>query len=309
MYDRDNDITRLFNEDSREKKRTAVGIHSRASRRGYIRGGIKTPSDFLTNKEKKKLSGEVKVYSMYESYKNLENCNLKEILKMDNNAIKNILTVIKENNTCSVICKGLNISNGKLYTLYRKYDVEFERKDKRPEYEKAVDPKKVLDVSKFNLLDSIQKGKYVSETIEKLNISLGMLAKHWGMNKNTLAYYSTRFKKINNKKLKVPQEEIVNEVALTATNEATQTQFPVLSEQEHNELVDLKKEIEEVRNENKKLVESLIAYSKDNSFKGLKININGEYNKKDLSDRLLSLDGIMMENRKYKVEFSLEELL
>ena len=59
-----NNVKAMFNNEIRDKKRTARGIHNRASRRG-IRGGVRTPVDYLTGDDKKKYMGNGKVVSYY----------------------------------------------------------------------------------------------------------------------------------------------------------------------------------------------------------------------------------------------------
>jgi hypothetical protein len=63
------DIEKIFKEDIRDKKKAGNGVFSR---RGHgvkhgISGALRTSSYYMTNKEKKKLSGEVTVSNMYET--------------------------------------------------------------------------------------------------------------------------------------------------------------------------------------------------------------------------------------------------
>lgn len=58
------EITKMLEKENREKKRTAIGVFKRASRRGYLRGGMKTPYDFMTKAEKDCLNGEVVCYNL-----------------------------------------------------------------------------------------------------------------------------------------------------------------------------------------------------------------------------------------------------
>ena len=55
------DIEKIFRQDSIGKKRIGINVTKRASRRGYVRGGVRTQSDFLTAKQKRALNGEVKI--------------------------------------------------------------------------------------------------------------------------------------------------------------------------------------------------------------------------------------------------------
>lgn len=198
----ENNAKRIFYEDSREKKRTAIGIHNRASRRGYIKGGIRTAYDFMTAKERKKLNGEVKVYNMYDNYKDIKNCNLDEILKKNDNDIKNILTIVKSNNTCSVICKRFNISNGKLYNLYKKYGVTYNVGGSNHISKKGAPNINLAEVlipkEKFKLMDTIQKGEYIRNITDKYKISLSKIAEFMNTTKASIAYYIQAYDKKKN---------------------------------------------------------------------------------------------------------------
>lgn len=55
----------IFNETERERKRTARGVHNKRSHAG--RGGrVKTPSDYLSRKERNKMNGDVNIYKLNE---------------------------------------------------------------------------------------------------------------------------------------------------------------------------------------------------------------------------------------------------
>jgi hypothetical protein len=63
-----NTYERSFHEDIQEKKRTGRGVFARTGRgvKHTIRG-VKTPYDFMSTKEKKKLNSEVREFNMYET--------------------------------------------------------------------------------------------------------------------------------------------------------------------------------------------------------------------------------------------------
>jgi hypothetical protein len=60
------EVEKVFNEDVREKKISGRGIHNRALRKKGFRGGVRFPSDSLKPSQIKKLSGEVRIYNMYD---------------------------------------------------------------------------------------------------------------------------------------------------------------------------------------------------------------------------------------------------
>lgn len=312
MYDRDNDISRIFREDSRDKKRTAVGIHNRASRRGYIRGGIRTQSDFLTAKQKRLLSGEVRTYSMYDKYKDLKNCKLDEILSKDDNEIKAILTMIKANNSSSKVQKAFGISSGKLYGYYTKYEVPIE---KRASQLKPSDDilKKLITVNKFKLMDSIGKGEYMYNFMDKHNVAVNVLAEHWNINKNTLAHYLMLYRRKKAKDTPIAKDLPRAEQMIIAENSTLRPAEKVQEDKINDVQSELDKAIEDLRiaqEENKKLVARLleISLNETTSNSKFRIELNGEYSKEDLGNRLLSLDNLTLEPNTYRIKLTLEEV-
>lgn len=300
MYDKNNDIHRIFFEDSRDKKRVAIGVHKRASRRGYIRGGIKTQSDFLSNKERKKLNGEVRVYNMYEEFKDLKNCNLDEILKKSDGEIKAILTIIKNNNTCEKICDTFKISNGTLYNIYSKYEVSYGKKSTIDNTLFKSISNSIISQEKFELMNTELKGKYLNEIEKNFKITTSTLSKVWTISRSRLNYYKGRYnqknKDSNDNTEKLQPQQPIND----SDNSTTKGELEKLTDR-----------ILELENENKKLINDIVGLAKENSkqeFNGFKISINGEYYKDELSNRLLSLDNIMVEGNKYIIKLNLEEI-
>lgn len=292
MYDKNNDVERILNEDSRDKKRTGTGVFSRASRLGYIRGGVRTQSDFLTTKEKKKLNGEVRTKNMYENYKTLENCNLNEILAKSENEIKYILALIKKSFTSTKVSKQFGISVGKLYYIYTKYGVY------TPE-EPKFDIKKfegvLIDKSILQGFSSIEKGKYFQQLTNDgyKNIEI---SKYYGLTVNIVNNYKARYKqniKKNGENSKIQDIKVIENKDITM---------------DHNELKELKEQIYRLQQENLELnkdVKSLLTQKHN----GLNLNFIGEYDKEELSNRLLSIDNITLPEKRYKIELSLIEVL
>lgn len=76
-----NEIERLLLDDIREKKRAGRGSFAKTGKGGEragVRGGLKTPYDFMKTKERKKLNGEVERYNMYETIITKEEFELKD---------------------------------------------------------------------------------------------------------------------------------------------------------------------------------------------------------------------------------------
>lgn len=173
------EIERIFYDDVRDKKRTGYGASKRASRKGYIRGGVKTQYDFLSTKERKKLNGEVRVMNVYDKYKELENLpkypELKKMIKSGNEGeVKKILSVAKENNTSNAIKSAIGCSSGSLYGLYRDSGVPFESKSKN-----GIRKGKVKDdaTEVKNEIAATSDVENKEDILEKINTLLDVLEK------------------------------------------------------------------------------------------------------------------------------------
>lgn len=108
------EIERLFNDDVREKRKAGSGsFHKRGKGVKHgISGALRTPSYYMSNKEKKKLNGEVKVTYMYETIIPLE-----EFKAQDVETQRNMLTSWRDHYTNEEIKRGLGTSNNPFYKL------------------------------------------------------------------------------------------------------------------------------------------------------------------------------------------------
>ena len=108
------EIERLFNEDIRDKRKAGSGsFHKRGKGVKHgISGALRTPYHYMTNKEKKKLNGEVKVTHMYETILTIEEFRLK-----DEETQKLMLTRWRDIYDNGQIKKGLGIGNSPYYKM------------------------------------------------------------------------------------------------------------------------------------------------------------------------------------------------
>lgn len=108
------EIERLFNDDVRDKRKTGSGVFHRRGKgvKHGISGALRTPSYYMSNKEKKKLNGEVKVWQMYETILPVDEFRLK-----DTETQKAMLTRWREVYTNEDIKKTMRISNKTLYDI------------------------------------------------------------------------------------------------------------------------------------------------------------------------------------------------
>lgn len=119
------DFEKMFNNEVREKKRTATGVFHRASRRGYVKGGVRTQVDFLRGKEKKAYikGGEIKVSNLYDVLENVP--TIEELDKMEYEVAKKIIERAKMNFSTLKLKKHWGVTSYTMYKkLYPKYNIE-----------------------------------------------------------------------------------------------------------------------------------------------------------------------------------------
>lgn len=146
---RTENIEKMLSIDNYHKRKAGRGVYSRASRLGFIKGGVKTQYDFLTAKQKKMLNSEVRISNMYEKLETIP--PLEEIEKLDYPKITSVLSKIKSNFTIAQLTKHWGISCGKLYLIYEKYGV-YQRKTRQGTKLKKVE----MNNSKVNEKDEIK---------------------------------------------------------------------------------------------------------------------------------------------------------
>lgn len=300
---------KIFYQDVRDKKRTASGIHHRASRKGYVRGGIKTQSDFMTKKEKDKLNGEVKVYNMFDKYNVIENVpSLNEIERMDLNERVSLYRFLKNKYSNSVLQKHWNISSGSLYNkVYEKYNLYIPRVVKT-----AARDKDTIYNNNINNVPSLEEilemptnqAKGILIAVKEEFTILSIL-NHWNISKGTLYKYYRQFKisskqDLNNvtKKNKDIKniEECQNKNEQEQLNEKTDNDSNINNSKESFTIEQLIDMINSINMSNKM------------SSKGFNIQVNGEYSKESLQNKLNSISNILEENSKYKITLSIEEI-
>lgn len=176
---------KLFEKDSRDKKRIARGASARASRKKGFKGAMRTPSDFMTKKEIKALNGEVKVSNVYDKYRDVNNLPDKKILnKMskDPSRIEEcriMLTVAKEYNSTTAIRKATGLSGCTLYTIYDRVGVEYNKGIHRGSATSEDTPKviapEIVEEKPKNSFTIQMKGVYSKQDIENRILSLSSL--------------------------------------------------------------------------------------------------------------------------------------
>lgn len=104
---------RLFNDEVRDKKRTASGVHHKAGKNGYV-GKMRFPSDIMSRKEKRKYKGNSKV-----SISNLydEIITIEEFEKLETHEQRNMLAYWRNTYSNKTITDGMGIWNARYYRI------------------------------------------------------------------------------------------------------------------------------------------------------------------------------------------------
>lgn len=175
------EIEKLFNQDVRDKKVTARGVHGQASKRGFV-GKVYTPSDFLDGRSKKgriyRGTGKVEVWNMYEQIIPFE-----KFQELDDEKQKEILTKYQNKYTKKEICDtwGLNYYHfskieDKLGISRRKKSSK--QKEKNPENQHPTSEEQISEMKEKTTpaiqssisinLDGVYKAEEASKYLEKL---------------------------------------------------------------------------------------------------------------------------------------------
>lgn len=143
------EVERIFNDDIRDKRKAGSGsFHKRGKGVKHgMSGALRTPSFYMSNKEKKKLNGEVQVSFMYETIVPINEFDLK-----DTETQKAMLTRWREVYDNLTIRNQLGISNKAFYDLVAdlkipkktRVDSEGTRRGKPKQAKVSVAPKKSL---------------------------------------------------------------------------------------------------------------------------------------------------------------------
>jgi hypothetical protein len=104
---------KLFNQEVRDKKRTASGVHSKAGKNGYV-GKMLFPSDIMPRKEKIKhrKAGKVMISNLYEEILPIEEFEKLEVYEQ-----KNRLAYWRNVYSNKEITDGMGIWNNKYYKI------------------------------------------------------------------------------------------------------------------------------------------------------------------------------------------------
>jgi len=104
---------RLFNDEVRDKKKTASGVHHKTGKNGYV-GKMRFPSDIMSRKEKRKYKGnsKVSISNLYE-----EIIPVEEFEKLEEYEQRNMLSYWRNTYSNKTITDGMGIWNAKYYRI------------------------------------------------------------------------------------------------------------------------------------------------------------------------------------------------
>lgn len=294
-------IERMFQIEVRDKKRTASGVYHRASRRGYIRGGMKTPSDYLSKREKNKLNGEVKVYNMFEKYSVLENVpQINEIEKMSKNEKISLYKFLKREYSNSVLQQHWNISSGTLYSkIYKKYGLyEPRRSTNMPKvnglYKSIAEVPSIKAI--LEMTESQRKGALIAS---KEQFSINALTKHWDISKYKLYNIYNKHEIIKQDIVEEPATEVITDTEINVNN--VQAEVSPKQDIDKDTLRSLVEEMYDNIKQDMKQEES------NTTENGFKIEMNGVYSKEEIENKLLAISNIL-NDKQYKISFSVKEI-
>jgi hypothetical protein len=183
------EIEKFLKEDIREKKKIGSGaFHMRGKgvRHGF-NGALRTPYHFLKEKDRKKLSGEVETFNMFETI-----IPLKEFRLKTEEQQKNLLIKWREIYPTKLIKEQMGISNKPFYDLLAELKIETDkRKSNGEKIRKAkiksadFSPPPLLSLEETPKMDPIKiissglhleyNGSYDSDQLNKIFTKLQLL--------------------------------------------------------------------------------------------------------------------------------------
>lgn len=275
--DKNNNIELILKKDSMEKKRTGIGVFSRASRRGYT-GAVKTQVDFLKGKAKKEYMGNgvVKVSNIYDNIDKIP--TIEELTKMPIPKARAILKYIKEKHTNRILKEKWNCGDSSVYMYYYRYGVVTP-----PASYKGIvynDDGTPVIFKHPNLLDQNNHKKATKSKSKAKSVSDNKKA-------DEKPYVG-----------KVEEEQVIAPV-IEQSDISTDTQ---------KEIENYKKLLEKSEQYINELKTKLLTIEKENQ-NGFKICLNGSFEKVDIENRILNILNTTVEGKRYQLLFQLTEIL
>ena len=115
-----NQYEKSFKEEVREKKRTGKGVRSKTGKQGRVRGGVKTPADLLTGKDKKEYTQSSPVTTSNIYYDKI--MSLQEFKQLPKNRKMLVLDAYRKRFSARELAKAWALATpSSVYYYYRSY--------------------------------------------------------------------------------------------------------------------------------------------------------------------------------------------
>ena len=151
----------MFEEEVRDKKRTASGVHSRTGKRGYV-GQMRMPSDIMSRKDKYnyRKAGKVFIYNMYENI-----MPLKEFKALPLEERKKAMVEYQRRHTNASIMKTWGMDTYQFYTKLLIKELGL-REDASKKKKRPKDNKKETPVEAYLVQEEVKPAPAVPEEPE-----------------------------------------------------------------------------------------------------------------------------------------------
>lgn len=113
------EIERSLKEEIREKKKIGNSVHSKKGKRGYIRGGVKTPADLMTAKERRAYTRPSEVTTSNIYYDQI--MKLEDFKALSRQKKMLVLDAYKQKYKVSEIADTWQLSKGSVYHYFKAY--------------------------------------------------------------------------------------------------------------------------------------------------------------------------------------------
>ena len=279
---REEDVSRIFDMEVREKKRIGSNIFKRVSTRkgGSNMSTMRVPSQ----KEQRLLSGEMEVFNLNEII------SYSELLKKSESDQKLLLKHWREKYSNKEIYQRMGIDSNRLYRLLKKLEIIIPNNGKKYNIKKVelsdseleellADKSHLYSFDEYKKLVDWQQEMLLQEYVDRFSGVVLQLTENWeGSDSGFLYNVRSKAKRNKTKTEEVPVEQPapVNEPEIEATEiveEPTLTEEPIITEEQP-----VKTGVHDVN-----IVANKTEEEKGNSFS---FKLNGHYNKDSIIRRL-----------------------
>jgi hypothetical protein len=314
--DYDNDCEILFDEEVRDKRRTASGARHNSGRRGGgtkgITGHMTMPSDLLKYSDKKAYKEYVKgsVIKLSNNYENIDNLpSLAELKVMEQEMAHNIVKVAKNLHTNKELIQYWHISSGSLYSgVFDKYNVLYPKSSK----DNVVETDMYEDIELVPSMEALDKMDFEEAhniiTSVKNQHKVKPIQEHWGIKGYAYYNYLDKYKIMyihhNSTRDAEKEKAAKKDLLIEEQQKILEENMPVKEEQKVEDF-EIVNSINELQKENTilkyKLVES---ESQEFNLKYVKNNVSGE----ELQKRVMDYVGITYPESHYEIKLMIREL-